>query len=98
MRDDGVGGAENMAGRSEVLLQAENCGTREIPRETADVADIGAAPTENALVVVADNKDLFVFTSEQPQPSELREIDVLEFVGEDAVESTRPTRTVGFAR
>ena len=43
--DDGVGGGEDMAGRAEILLEANVDRIREVASETADEGDVGAAPT-----------------------------------------------------
>ena len=86
MRDDGVGGAEDVAGRPEVLLEEEHRSLGKIACEPADVTDFGAAPAIDALVVVTDHKDLIVLGGEQPQPGELGKVDVLELVNEHAVE------------
>ncbi len=56
--DDGVGGAEDVAGGPEVLLETEHRSTGEIAREPADVADIGPPPSVDALVIIADREDL----------------------------------------
>ena len=86
LRDDGIGGAEDVAGRPEVLLEAVHRSIGKIACEPADVADIGAAPAIDALVVVADHEDLIVLGGEQPEPGELGKVDVLELVSEHAVE------------
>ena len=42
-----------MAGRAEILLEANVDCIREVASETADEGDVGAAPTVDRLVVVA---------------------------------------------
>jgi hypothetical protein len=97
LRDDGVGGAKDVAGRPEVLLEAEHHGIGKIACEPADVTDIGAAPPIDALVVIADHEDLILLGSEQPEPGELRKVDVLKLVSEHAVEPRRPACAVALA-
>ena len=44
LRDDGVGGGEDMAGRAEILLEADVDRVREVAPETPDECDVGPAP------------------------------------------------------
>src|SRR5690606_3152152 len=53
LRDQAGGGAQDVAGRAVVALETDDAGAREILLETENVADLGAAPAIDRLVVVA---------------------------------------------
>ena len=93
-RDHRIGGVQDVSGRAEVLLEPHLDGMGKIAAETPDVADIGAAPGIDRLVVVADHEHLPVPASQQPQPGVLGVVHVLVFVGEHAVEPAGPARPV----
>ena len=50
---------------------------------------------QDALIV---GEDLAVTHTAQPTPGELREVDVLKFIGEHAAEALRPAPAIGFVR
>ena len=79
-----------MAGRAEILLEANVDRIREVASETADEGDVGAAPTVDRLVVVADDEHASGVGRERLQPCVLCEIDVLILVGVDPVELAGP--------
>ena len=83
-----------MAGRAEVLLEANIDGIGKVESEPADEGDVGAAPAVDRLVVVADDEHATPMRSERLQPGVLGEIDVLVFVRMDPVEFARPSRAV----
>ena len=56
--DDAGGGGEDVRGRAVVLLEADHLGAGEVLLEAQDVADLGAAPAVDRLVVVADAADV----------------------------------------
>ena len=66
--DDGVGGGEDMAGRAEILLEANVDCIREVASETADEGDVGPAPTVDRLVVVADDEHASSVGRQRLQP------------------------------
>ena len=58
--DDAGGGGEDVRGRAVVLLEADHLRAGEVLLEAQDVADLGAAPAVDRLVVVADAADVAV--------------------------------------
>ena len=84
--DDAGGGGEDMRGRAVVLLEPDHLRAGEVLLEAQDVADLGAAPAVDRLVVVADAGDVAVAAGEQPQPQVLRDVGVLVLVDEDVAE------------
>src|SRR4029077_20094626 len=57
--DDVRGGAEDVAGRAVIALQPDHLGAGKVVLEAQNVVDLGAAPTVDRLVVVADAADVF---------------------------------------
>jgi hypothetical protein len=57
-----------MRGGAVVLFQPDHGGAGEILLEAQDVADLGAAPAIDRLVVVAHAADVAVPAGQQPQP------------------------------
>ena len=80
VRDQARGGAQDVPGRAVVALEPHHARAREILLEAQDVADLGAAPAVDRLVVVADAGDVLVRLGEQPQPQILRDVGVLILV------------------
>ena len=66
----------------------------EVASETADEGDVGAAPTVDRLVVVADNEHASGVGRQRFQPCVLCEIDVLILVGVDPIELAGPPRAI----
>ena len=64
--------ARMCGGGAVVLLQPDDLGAGEVLLEAQDVADLGAAPAIDRLVVVADAADVAVRLRQQPQPEILR--------------------------
>ena len=58
--------------------------------EVEDVADVGAAPRVDRLVIVADDADVSMRRREQPQELELRAVGVLVLVDEDVAKALLP--------
>ncbi len=80
MGDDAGRGGEDLRRRAVILLEAGNQRAGKIALETQDVADLGAAPTVDRLVVVADAADVAMLLRQQPQPQVLRDVGVLILV------------------
>ena len=80
MRDHSGGGAEDARGRAVVLLEADDRGAGKIAFEAQDVADLGAAPAVDRLVVVADAAQIAPGLGQQAQPQILGDIGVLILV------------------
>ena len=85
-RDHGACRGEDVRGRAVVLLEADDDGAGEVLLEAQDVADLGAAPAVDRLVVVADDAEVAVGGGEQAQPEVLRDVGVLVLVDEDVAE------------
>ncbi len=84
--DHAGGGGEDMRSGAVVLLQTDDLRAGEVLLEAQDVADLGAAPAVDRLVVVADAGDVAVAAGQQPQPEVLGDVGVLVFVDEDVAE------------
>ncbi len=78
--DEARGGGEDVRRRAVVLLQPDDAGAGEILLEAQDVADLGAAPAIDRLIVVADAAEIAVTLRQQAQPQILRDVGVLVFV------------------
>ncbi len=76
-----------MRRRAVVLLEPDDLGAREIGFEAQDVADLGAAPAIDRLVVVADAAQIAVLLRQEAEPQILRDIRVLVFVHQDIAEA-----------
>ena len=85
--DDAGSSPQDVPGGAVVALQADHLSTREILLEAQNVADLGAAPAVDRLVVVADAGDVAVTAGEQPQPEILGHIGVLVLVDQDGPEA-----------
>ena len=87
VRDQARGGAQDVPGRAVIALQPHHLGAREVLLEAQDVADLGAAPAVDRLVVVADAGDVAVPLRQQPQPQVLGDVGVLVLVDQDRAEA-----------
>ena len=85
--DQARGGAQDVAGRAVVALQADHPGAGEVLLEAQDVADLGAAPAVDRLVVVADAGEVLVGLGEQAQPEVLGDVGVLVLVDQQHAEA-----------
>ena len=92
MRDDAAGGGQDLRGRAVVLLQPDDQRAREIVLEAQDVADLGAAPAVDRLVVVADAAQILVLLRQEPQPQILRDVGVLVLVDQQIAEAPLVSR------
>ncbi len=87
MGDQVRGGGQDMRRRAVVALQPDDGGAGKILLEAQDVADLGAAPAVDRLVVVADAADVLRALRQQPQPEILRHVGVLVLVDQDVAEA-----------
>src|SRR5208282_714370 len=92
LRDDRIGGREDMAGRAKVLLEPDVDGVGKVTTEPAYVGHIRAAPAVDRLVIVANGEDPLAMRGKHLEPSLLSEIDVLVFVGVNPIELPGPSR------
>ena len=81
--DQAGGGGQNGRRRAVIGLQPDDLGAGKVAFEFQDVADLGAAPGIDRLVVVADAADILVLLGQQAQPQILGDIGVLVFVDQD---------------
>jgi len=81
--DDGVGGGEDVAGATVILLELEDAGAGEMAFELEDIGDLGTSPTVDALVVVADGANVAAVAGEEGHQFELEGVGILEFVDEE---------------
>ena len=87
MGDEVRGGGQDVRCRTVVALQPDDGGAGEILLEAQDVADLGAAPAVDRLVVVADAADVLRALGQQPQPEILGDVGVLVLVDQDVAET-----------
>ncbi len=85
--DERRSGGEDVRRRAVVLLEADDLRPGEIALEAQDVADLGAAPGVDRLIVVADAAEIAMPLRQQPQPQILRDIGVLVLVDQDVAEA-----------
>ena len=83
-----------MSCRAEVLFQPDLLCLRKVFCKAPDVTDVGAPPTIDGLVVIADREQLSMPGRQQSQPRILGLIDVLVFVGQHRVETPRPAAEI----
>ena len=88
--DDRPGGGEDVAGRAVVLLEADGDAPGIVDLEVEDVADLGAAPAVDRLVVVADDAEVVMAGGEVTHQLILDAVGVLEFVDEEVMETLLP--------
>ena len=79
-RHDGVGRVEDELGRAVVALQLDDRRLRPVALEVEDVAQVGAAPRVDRLVVVADDRQVAALAGERLDPQVLRTVRVLVLV------------------
>ena len=87
MRDEAVGGAEDVAGRAVILFEANGRGAGEILFEAQDIGNLRTAPRVDRLVVVADAAQVVARMSEELEPFVLRRVGVLIFVDQNVAEA-----------
>ena len=87
VRDEAVGGGEDVRGRAVILLEPDDLRAGEVLFEAKDVGDLGAAPGIDRLVVVADAAEVAARLGEQLQPFVLALVGVLIFVDEEIAEA-----------
>ena len=75
-----MGGVEDELGRAVVLLELDDRRVGVVALEVEDVADVGAAPAVDRLVVVADDRQVAVLRGQRPDPEVLRPVRVLVLV------------------
>ena len=87
MGDEPGGDGEDVAARAVIALEPDHLGARKILLEAQDVVDVGAAPSVDRLIVVADAAKIAVGPREKPQPQILDDVGVLVFVDQDVAEA-----------
>ena len=87
VRDDGVGRGQHVAHAAVVLFQLHRVRVRVVLLELQDVADVGATPAVDGLVVVAHHHDVLVLRGQKPRDGVLGVVRVLVFVHHEVAEA-----------
>ena len=87
--DQLVGQAEHLGRRTEVLLQADDRGGREVPLEGQDVPDVGPPPAVDGLVGIAGYEQVVVAGGQRPGDPVLAGVGVLVFVHQEVLVAAR---------
>ena len=77
---DRRGRPQDAARGAVVLLEADHSGRGEVRFESQDIADVGAAPRKDRLVLVTYHADVPAGSGKQPNDFVLRTVGVLELV------------------
>ena len=88
--DDAAGRGENCFGRSIILLELENLRGRVVALEIEDVADVGAAPSIDRLILVADHAQIARARGERLHDQILHAIGVLVLVNQQMRRAALP--------
>ncbi len=88
--DQGVGRVQDGGGAAVILLQLDDGGVREKAFELQDVADLGAAPAVDGLVVVAYHADVVRGPHQMSQQAHLEAVGILELIHGDIAEALLP--------
>ena len=80
VRDQPGRDGEDVSGRAIIALQPDDGRAWKIMFESQDIVDLGASPTVDGLIVVADAADVPVHLRQQPEPQVLHDIGVLILV------------------
>jgi hypothetical protein len=86
LRDQGIGGGENVAVAAIVLFQLDHLAMGELALELGHVGGVGAAEGIDRLIVVADREQCRMRPGEQLQPAVLQGVGVLKLVDQDVLE------------
>ncbi len=81
------GGIQDGLRRAVVLLEQEDLSVRVVLLEAAHVANVGAAPTVDRLIGIADRVQVGLIPCQVPQPLILDRVGVLELVDEQVREA-----------
>lgn len=84
--NDSIGCAQNGFGGAVILFQTDDAGAFILIFKTQNVFNGGAAELVNALVVVADDTDIFILPGQQGGKKVLKVVGVLVFVDQDIAE------------
>ncbi len=74
---------EDVRRRAVVLLEPDDLGAGKVLFEAQDVADLGAAPAVDRLIIVADAAEIAVALRQEPEPEVLGDVGVLVLVDQD---------------
>ena len=86
--DHRVGERENVRRGAVVLFEAYDARTGKGAFEVEDVADIGAAPPVDGLIVVTDDHHVAIATAHELHEAKLRGVRILVLVNEHVLETT----------
>src|SRR5216684_11913 len=87
---DGSSGIENLLRGTVVAFEFDDAGGGEVARKAHEDGNVGAAPTINGLIFVADDADILLCTGEEAQEIVLYAVGVLVFVHVDVFEAGLP--------
>ena len=87
VRNNGVRGGEHIAHAAVVLFELHRMAIGIILLELENVADVGAAPRVNGLVVIAHDHDVFVLLRQKPGDRVLSMVRILIFVHHDVAKA-----------
>ena len=96
--NDRPGRVEDALRRAIVLLELHDLRVRVIALEVENVADIRAAPAEDRLIVVPDDREVLLVRGEVAQQDVLRAVGVLVFVHQDVLVAVLPALEGGISR
>ena len=88
LRDHAARRPQNVRCRAVVLFEPGDRGARKILLEAQDVADLGAAPAVDRLIVIADTAQISTHLRQQTQPQVLGDVGVLVLVDEQVAEAS----------
>lgn len=93
MLDQMIGRAEDRLCAAEVFAEIDNAGLREIAFEVEDIADVGAAPTVDRLIGIADHAEVGIIDRQPAGDGVLRLVRVLVLIDEHIAKARIEFRT-----
>ena len=90
--DDRVGGGQDGFGRAVVLLELEDARLGKVALEVQDVANVGAAPAVDRLVLVADHAQVRAAGRKRAHQQILHAVGVLVFVDQQMLRARLPSQ------
>ena len=87
---DRAGSVENILRRAVVTFEADDARRGEIAREAEEDGNVGAAPTVDGLIFVADNANVLFRAGEEAKKIVLDAVGVLIFVHVNVLEALLP--------
>ena len=88
--DQGIGRVQDGGGATVIFFQFDDGGIWEKTFEFQDIADLGASPAVDGLVVVSHYADIVFRTYQMAQQAHLEAVGILEFIHGDIAEALLP--------